>query len=99
MSISSRPYKSRLFNFVNRRSLQFRDRIGETLRHLKVAAEWGAQLLISPLHWIFQSRSWTGEVLGTASSNKALPPAEIYLSDPPVDQPLEKILTAIDPWF
>jgi hypothetical protein len=99
MSISSRPYKSRLFNFVNRRSLQFRDRIGETFRHLKVAAEWGAQLLISPLHWIFQSRSWTGEVLGTASSDKALPPAEAYLSEPPVDQPLEKILTAIEPWF
>jgi hypothetical protein len=99
MSISSRPYKSRLFNFVNRRSLQFRDRIGETLRHLKVAAEWGAQLLISPLYWIFQPRNWTGEVLGTASSDKALPPAEIYLSDPPVDQPLEKILTAIEPWF
>ena len=99
MSISSRPYKSRLFNFVNRRSLQFRDRIGETLRHLKVAAEWGAQLLISPLHWIFQPRNWTGEVLGTASSNQALPPAETYLSDPPVDQPLEKILTAIEPWF
>ena len=99
MSISSRPYKSRLFNFVNRRSLQFRDRIGETFRHLKVAAEWGAQLLISPLHWIFQPRNWTGEVLGTASSDKALPPAESYLSEPPVDQPLEKILTAIEPWF
>ena len=99
MSISSRPYKSRLFNFVNRRSLQFRDRLGETFRHLKVAAEWGAQLLISPLHWIFQPRNWTGEVLGTASSNQALPPAETYLSDPPVDQPLEKILTAIEPWF
>ena len=99
MSISSRPYKSRLFNFVNRRSLQFRDRIGETFRHLKVAAEWGAQLLISPLHWIFQPRNWTGEVLGTASSDKVLPPAEVYLSDPPVDQPLEKILTAIEPWF
>ena len=97
--MSSRPYKSRLFNFVNRRSLQFRDRIGETFRHLKVAAEWGAQLLISPLNWIFQPRNWTGEVLGTASSNKALPPAEVYLSDPPVDQPLEKILTAIEPWF
>jgi hypothetical protein len=99
MSISSRPYKSRLFNFVNRRSLQFRDRIGETFRHLKVAAEWGAQLLISPLHWIFQQKNWTGEVLGTAPSNKALPQAEVYLSDPPVDQPLEKILTAIEPWF
>jgi hypothetical protein len=99
MSISSRPYKSRLFNFVNRRSLQFRDRIGETFRHLKVAAEWGAQLLISPLHWIFQPRNWTGEMLGTASSDKALPPAEVYLSEPPVDQPLEKILTAIEPWF
>jgi len=99
MSISSRPYKSRLFNFVNRRSLQFRDRIGETFRHLKVAAEWGAQLLISPLYWIFQPRDWTGEVLGTAASNQALPPAETYLSEPPVDQPLEKILTAIEPWF
>jgi len=99
MSISSRPYKSRLFNFVNRRSLQFRDRIGETFRHLKVAAEWGAQLLIPPLYWIFQPRDWTGEVLGTAASNQALPPAETYLSEPPVDQPLEKILTAIEPWF
>jgi hypothetical protein len=100
MSISSRPYKSRLFNFVNRRSLQFRDRIGETFRHLKVAAEWGAQLLISPLYWIFQPRDWTGEVLGTAPpSHQALPPAESYLSEPPVDQPLEKILTAIKPWF
>ena len=99
MSISSRPYKSRLFNFVNRRSLQFRDRIGETFRHLKVAAEWGAQLLISPLYWIFQPRDWTGEGLGAASSHQALPPAESYLSDPPVDQPLEKILTAIEPWF
>ena len=99
MSISSRPYKSRLFNFVNRRSLQFRDRIGETFRHLKVAAEWGAQLLISHLHWIFQPRNWTGEVLGTPPSHQALPPAESYLSEPPVDQPLEKILTAIEPWF
>jgi hypothetical protein len=99
MSISSRPYKSRLFNFVNRRSLQFRDRVGETFRHLKVAAEWGAQMLISPLYWIFQPRDWTGEVLGTAASDQALPPAETYLSDPPVDQPLEKILTAIEPWF
>ena len=99
MSISSRPYKSRLFNFVNRRSLQFRDRVGQTFRHLKVAAEWGAQLLISPLHWIFQPKNWTGEVLGTAASDQALPPAETYLSDPPVDQPLEKILTAIEPWF
>ena len=99
MSISSRPYKSRLFNFVNRRSLQFRDRVGETFRHLKVAAEWGTQMLISPLYWIFQPRDWTGEVLGTAASDQALPPAESYLSEPPVDQPLEKILTAIEPWF
>ncbi|MEB3120035.1 MAG: hypothetical protein VKL41_02295 [Snowella sp.] len=99
MSISSRPYKSRLFNFVNRRSLQFRDRIGETFRHLKVAAEWGAQLLISPLYWIFQPRHGAREGLGTAASNQALSPADTYLSDPPVDQPLAKILTAIEPWF
>jgi len=99
MSISSRPYKSRLFNFVNRRSQQFRDRIGETFRHLKVAAEWGAQLLISPLYWIFQPRHGAREGLGTAASNQVLSPADSYLSDPPVDQPLEKILTAIEPWF
>ena len=55
--------------------------------------------MISPLHWIFQPKNWTGEVLGTAASDQALPPAETYLSDPPVDQPLEKILTAIEPWF
>ena len=100
MSISDRPYKSRLFNFFNRRSLQFRDRVGEAFRHLKVAAEWGAQVLISPLYWIFQPKEWTGNVLGKASSDQALPSlADTYLSDPPVDRPLEKILTAIEPWF
>lgn len=100
MSVSSRPYKSRLFNFFNRQSLQFRDRVGETFRHLKVAVEWGTQLLISPLYWIFQPK-WTGATLGKNAANKALPVslADTYLSDPPVDQPLENVFMAIAPLF
>ncbi len=104
MSVSSRPYKSRLFNFLNRQSLQLRDRLGETFRHLKVAAEWGAQILASPFYWLLHPQKWNGPSLGAGSSNtttKALPSsvADNHISYPPVDQPLENVLTTIEPWF
>ncbi|MEB3311233.1 MAG: hypothetical protein VKJ02_13475 [Snowella sp.] len=104
MSVSSRPYKSRLFNFLNRQSLQLRDRLGETFRHLKVAAEWSAQILISPFYWLLHPQQWNGPTLGAGASNSnpnVLPSsvADTDPSYPPVDQPLEKILTTIEPWF
>jgi hypothetical protein len=48
-SSSPRPYKSRLFNLINRQSMQWRDRLGQAVRHLKVAAEWSVQALVFPL--------------------------------------------------
>lgn len=104
MSVSSRPYKSRLFNFLNRQSLQLRDRLGETFRHLKVAAEWGAQILVSPFYWLLHPNQWNGPSLGASSSSSTtntLPSsvADTYISYPPVDQPLENLLTTIEPWF
>ncbi len=100
MSDSSRPYKSHLFNFLNRQSLRLRDRLGETFRHLKVAAEWGAQLLIMPFAWVFQSKEWLGPTLPpgqSATPLMSLPPA--YHSEPPVDQPLAQVLEQVKPWF
>jgi len=100
MSDSSRPYKSHLFNFLNRQSLRLRDRLGETFRHLKVAAEWGAQWLIMPFAWVFHSQEWLGPVLPPgkdANPSMALPPA--YRSEPSVDQPLAQVLSQVKPWF
>ena len=99
MSDPNRPYKSHLFNFVNRQSLRIRDRLGETFRHLRVAAEWSVQLLALPFHWLLRPQQWAGPKLGNGRSQPALSSRMEYLSDPPVDQPLEKILTAIEPWF
>jgi hypothetical protein len=95
MANPSRPYQSRLFNFINRQSLQWRDRLEVTFRQLKIAAEWGVQALVTPLYWLMNPQEWLGPKLGPTTTTVALP----YLSDPPVDQPLQEILTTIEPWL
>jgi hypothetical protein len=99
MSDPNRPYKSHLFNFVNRQSLRIRDRLGETFRHLRVAAEWSVQLLALPFHWLLRPQQWAGPKLGNGRSQPALSSRMEYLSDPPVDQPLERVLNSLKPWF
>ncbi len=99
MSNSPRPYQSRLFNFLNRQSIQWRDRLGETLRQIKVAAEWGVQAIVHPLYWLLHPQEWLGPKLSGGSSTSSLGPSQDYLSDPPVDQPLTQVLGAIQPWF
>lgn len=99
MSDPNRPYKSHLFNFVNRQSLRIRDRLGETFRHLRVAAEWSVQLLALPFHWLLRPQQWAGPKLGNGRSQPALSSRVEYLSDPPVDQPLERVFNSLKPWF
>lgn len=54
-SASTNPYKSRLFNFINRQSLRWGGRWDISVRHLKVAAEWGVQILLYPLYLLLQT--------------------------------------------
>ena len=75
MSSSRGPYKSRLFTNLNRQSQRLRDRLGETVRHLRVAAEWGVQALIYPFYWLLHPEKWLGPVLGSGDQQhqRALP--------------------------
>jgi hypothetical protein len=58
MSSSSGPYKSRLFNFLNRGAIAFNDNLGKTVRNLKVAVTWGAQILLYPFYLFIQTGRW-----------------------------------------
>jgi hypothetical protein len=94
------PYKSRLFNFLNRQSLQFKDRFEKTGRHLKVALEWGVQILIYPMYLLVQTGRMAGRQLGKTVEKAQLPasssPTETQPTAPPADQPIAQVLQAIE---
>lgn len=71
----SSPYQSKLFNFLNRQSQQWRDRATMAARHLQVAAEWGVQILLYPIYLMVQAGRRTGQQLGLAASQSQLPPS------------------------
>ncbi|QUS59647.1 hypothetical protein [Synechocystis sp. PCC 7338] len=110
MSSSRGPYKSRLFTNLNRQSQRLRDRLGETVRHLRVAAEWGVQALIYPFYWLLHPEKWLGPVLGGDGNQgaPALPPGQggdkVNSEDGghlaiAADQPIETVLTSLQAWF
>ncbi|OKH26884.1 hypothetical protein NIES593_02295 [Hydrococcus rivularis NIES-593] len=94
------PYKSRLFNFLNRQSLQFKDRFEKTGRHLKVALEWGVQILIYPMYLLVQAGRMAGRQLGKTVEKAQLPasssPTETQPNSPPADRPIAQVLQAIE---
>ncbi|GBF80662.1 hypothetical protein [Aphanothece sacrum] len=97
------PYQSRLFNFINRQSWRWRDRIIQTAQHLKLAAQWGTQVLIYPIYLLVQAGRSTRQKLDQTIQKNALPPEtapkEGIESFVTVDRPLKRVLEAIDPWF
>ncbi|MBE9240399.1 hypothetical protein [Synechocystis salina] len=110
MSSSRGPYKSRLFTNLNRQSQRLRDRLGETVRHLRVAAEWGVQALMYPFYWLLHPEKWLGPVLGGEGNQerRALPPGldgdKVNSEDRwplaiAADQPIETVLTSLQAWF
>ncbi|AGF52279.1 sll1858 [Synechocystis sp. PCC 6803] len=110
MSSSRGPYKSRLFTNLNRQSQRLRDRLGETVRHLRVAAEWGVQALIYPFYWLLHPEKWLGPVLGSGGNQhqRVLPAGKdgdkVNSGDRgdlaiAVDQPIETVLTSLQAWF
>jgi len=107
MSQSRGPYKSQLFSTLNRQSQRWRDRLGTTVRQLKVVAEWGVQALIYPFYWLLHPQKWMGPVLGQGSSpaQRALPGGqwegdqEDAVTPIPCDLPIQSVLASLEPWL
>lgn len=103
-SSSPRPYKSHLLNFINRQSMQWRDRVGQAVRHLRVAAEWSVQSLVFPLFWFIQNGRMAGNPLGTGTRDEQLPLGAAATTEEDAaialyDRPLDRILVTLEPWL
>ena len=97
-SLSS-PYKSKLFNFMNRQSLGLRDHLNRIVRHLKVTAEWGTQILIYPLYLFVQAGRTVRRRFGQTIGQIFLPSEEISSLPFNSDRPLNTVLQEIGPWL
>ncbi len=104
MSYSSHgPYRSRLFNFVNRQSRRLLEQGGRAIRNLKVAATWGTQILLYPIYLLTQAGlSARHQVGGEAKSKSATlnSAKESSLSQPEInvpaaDTPIQAILKEV----
>ncbi len=106
MSQPRGPYKSQLFSTLNRQSQRLRDRLGTTVRQIKVAAEWGVQALIYPFYWLLQPQKWLGPVLGSGSAGSPALPASSDRDDQDpsatatiADRPIQSVLATLQPWL
>jgi hypothetical protein len=95
------PYKSKIFNLFNRQSLQLKDRLEKAGRHIKVALEWGVQILAYPIYLIVQTGRMAGRQLGTTVEKAKLPPVptDSQRATPPVDTTIDRVLETVDLWL
>lgn len=68
-SPSNQPYKSRLFNFVNRHYIKFNSQINVKIRELGYVAKTGLQNLVFPLFWLWETTKKIGNTFSPASSS------------------------------
>ncbi|MBP0018145.1 MAG: hypothetical protein J7647_11430 [Cyanobacteria bacterium SBLK] len=99
MTSPPRPYKSRLFNFLNRQRIVLGDRLAKTFRQAKTAAIWGAQILVYPAYLVAQAgRAFVWQLeqkvapIPLPETGKAA--REDYI---PVDTPIWKTLDRVKP--
>ena len=100
-STSTGPYKSRLFNFINRQYIQFNDHLEKTIRHLKVATEWGVQILVYPVYLLVQTgrtavRQFQQTTEQTQSLKSTTKSEESQLKS---DQAIEAVLEEVNSWL
>jgi hypothetical protein len=95
------PYKSKLFNLFNRQSLHLKERLAKAGRHLKVAVEWGVQILAYPIYAIVQTGRMAGRQLGTKVEQAQLSPSptDSQHSTPSADATIERVLETVDLWL
>ena len=93
-SSNHQPYKSKLFNFVNRQSWQWRDRLIRSAQYLRVGVEWSLQILIYPIYLMVQAGRVIPKQLRQGFTQKALPTNKnnTVTSPAKVDQPLRRVL-------
>lgn len=99
---SSGRYQSRFFNFLNRQSLRFGDRFDRAVRHVKVAATWGVQILIYPIYLLTQATLSAGRQLAS-SAEAGWSPVKAFANkpeEPPTpptaDTPIQRVLDAVN---
>ncbi|MBD1837560.1 hypothetical protein [Coleofasciculus sp. FACHB-501] len=98
-------YKSKLFSFLSRKSRRLKDESDRAVRNLKVAAVWGAQILLYPVYLLAQTSQLAGRQLQQATQEK-FPQLHSGKKDrtkrpnspptpPPTDAPIQEVLRAI----
>lgn len=102
-SVPPGRYQSRLFNFLNRQSIRFVEQCDRTVRHLKVAATWGAQILLYPIYLAVQTGLTAGRQLASSAQAgwpqfKQLKSSEPQEAPPTVDTPIQRVLGELAGW-
>lgn len=85
---SAGPYQSRLFNLILRRGRQWRDRVRQKLRGLKLFSRWTLELLAVPL-----LAFWRSQKQAPAVEPQAPPVAAL-----PSDHPVQEVLAIAERW-
>ena len=94
-SDSSGRYQSRFFNFLNRQALRLTDQFERAVRHVKVAAVWGAQIMLYPVYLLSQVGLSVGRQL-TSKADEGLPQLPEF-TNKEVEEPKETPLEADTP--
>ncbi|MEQ8385974.1 MAG: hypothetical protein RH949_26810 [Coleofasciculus sp. A1-SPW-01] len=94
-------YRSRLFNLINHHSRRFIDRGERAIRHLKVAAVWGTQILLYPIYMVVQASLTAGRQLSAEAKAgwirlKALTQSQPPEPPPAVDTPIQRVLKQVE---
>lgn len=104
-SAPSGRYQSRLLNLLARQSRQLVDQCDRTFRHLRVAAVWGAQILLYPVYAVFQTGRIAGKQLQTAvqeglprlqAVESAASPSESGKAELTSDKPVRQVLQVVE---
>ncbi len=96
-SASNGRYRSRLFNFLNRQSLRLTEQFDRTVRHVKVAADWGVQILLYPAYLLVQTSLSVGRQLASEAEAgwprlKEFTNKEHQETPPAADTPIQRVL-------
>ncbi|MEB3356110.1 MAG: hypothetical protein VKK04_05240 [Synechococcales bacterium] len=107
---SSGRYQSQVLSFLSQQSLKLRDRTLRGLRQVKVAATWGAQVLLYPVYLAFQTTRLVSRQIGRsmdrifpalraaaqAVQQNTQPPSQTLPTVPPqADTPIRRTLQSL----
>lgn len=98
LSNPDRPYKSQVFNLINRQYFRLRDRAQISFRKLKTATVWSLQVIAYPLYLLVQTSTQLGKQL-QSKAFKLLSPSNEENSESVGSQPTVVALNSLHPWL